>query len=100
LSKDFENYHSKKNQGQKELGLVFLGNDTRPSAQSIKELFKLGANAVCPTVVVHDWNLMTTPIVHHHVKHYNDTLESKIDYDISNLNEIYYKKLGQNFQKI
>ena len=55
---------------------------------------------MCPSVIIHDWNLMTTPIVHHHVNHYNDVLGSPIEYDLEKISDFYYTKLGSNFKKI
>jgi len=35
----------------------------------------MGSNATNPTVTVYDYNLTTTPMLHHHVDLYNNRLK-------------------------
>jgi phosphoacetylglucosamine mutase len=89
-------------------GLVFIGNDTRPSGLTIKALFKQGANATSPDVALFDFNLVTTPIIHHHVEHYNMQMIPPLDYAqtlsqeafCTEMMDIYYKKIATNYKQI
>lgn len=106
LNKEFAEYYGAKNVKQNDTGVLFIGNDTRPSANSIKSLIKMGSNTVNPSVNIYDFNEVTTPMLHHHVDLYNNAilLEQDQSLELSKsymlLNEAYFAKFGLMFKKI